>query len=298
MSFWLLRYDELSVREEHFAPGSLGGVAEGLRHGAQGRGQVILLVHGYWNSAGGARKSYDRLRKNLRGRPAISWAERSVFNFYWPSNEARFIPVMPSYVRTVENAKWVAERLANYLSSLRGPNGQSIRIFLIGHSLGCRVILETLRELLASAAQQPNSNHELSGICLMAAAVSVSMVEENPKGNLVDGVKSADRRCCLHSRCDDVLFFLFRGGQWLAGEGGQPAPEAVGRFGNPAKLWTQSEEMLLYGHGDYWKDARTAEPVAEFLGEAVSNKIASRSTPIHRLAPPNDPGRYSSSQDQ
>ena len=127
------------------------------------------------------------------------------------------------------------------------------RVILIGHSLGCRLLLEALKK-------QMKTNYRLE-VFLMAAAVPVSMVK--PGQELNHSISSAEKCTILYSKNDFVLRATFPPGQALAGEGFN---EAVGLKGKPSGVWYKREEMPNYKHGDYWKEKKSAEFIAQQLG--------------------------------
>src|SRR6185369_5317013 len=86
-------------------------------------------------------------------------------------------------------------------------------IIFVAHSLGCRVVLEALRELLDGRAPDAES-HRVPGVCLMAAAVPTFMVDGNAR--LAGAAMVPRASYVLHSRADMVLRFTFPSGQGAA----------------------------------------------------------------------------------
>lgn len=258
--------NELSVRERPVG----GPVAEAVRELTppfpQGGRRVVLLVHGYNDDEKHARDSYDQFAGDLaklsaRARQLLDELGR----VYWPG-DANLGPIsFMSYPFEIEPAIESAQRLAAYLRTLVGPAGTPTEIYLVGHSLGNRVILE----LLDLLAVPPLPLGHVAGACLMAAAVQVDMVEE--AGRLLPGATLPGKTLCLYSRNDLVLHFAFPLGQTAAGEGFFPT--AVGRFGQPPGVWSERRELGGNGHSDYWKDPRAALLVARLLGAAVPGEI-------------------------
>jgi pimeloyl-ACP methyl ester carboxylesterase len=135
---------------------------------------------------------------------------------------------------------WVPRGLAEFLKSI-SPS----EIFFIGHSLGCRVVLETISWLLAP------QKIVLSGFILMAGAVPIHMLV--PTEKLRRAATVARKRYCLYSWIDLVLSVPFGPGQILAGE---PSPYllpiATGLTGAPKGFYDARCSTWL-GHGGYWK---------------------------------------------
>jgi len=143
-------------------------------------------------------------------------------------------------------------------------------VYLIAHSLGNRVILELLQEiigLIADGAVRASLN--FVGIFMMAAAVPVAKVQAG--GELHRPSTSTQRQWVLYSPSDWVLRF-FPLGETFGLDG--LIPRAVGRFGEPKAQWTVPQIMPGYGHSDYWPKATTSVPLAKFLYVAASNQLA------------------------
>jgi hypothetical protein len=213
-----------------------------------------------------------------------------VIGFLWPGDEdIRFIGGL-FYPAKMQAARDSAARLAQFLVSLRGPNGAPIEIVLVAHSLGNRVSLEMITDLLA----QPNRSWgRIEGFVLMAAAVIVGDVDV--QGRLYPAARSLRTRT-LFSETDNVLHWAFPPGETAALEGF--FPQAVGRFGNPYSTWTDKFDLQPYDHGNYFPglmtagrlDDRSAQYVAQFLGASVATTPTSNRILVNTLAPPNEIG--------
>lgn len=227
--------------------------------------RLILLVHGYNNDPFQAGASYFAMRRNLDhilqfcgvDEARRKSMQEGIWELYWPG----YFPLsdrplrglrrrgyegvlsIPSYSLEVGKARsWVASGLARFLAS-RAPS----EVFFIAHSLGCRVVLETILRL--SKAAQPGI--AIAGFLLMAGAVPVHlMLDGAPLG---DCLRSASRRYSLHSWRDAVLLLAFPPGELLAGEvPPYGCPVATGLMGAPVSLW-ESHVNTKLGHSDYWE---------------------------------------------
>ena len=126
---------------------------------------------------------------------------------------------------------------------------------------------------------------------MMAGAVPVAKVRFG--GNLHYAALLAERRYVLHSRSDKVLLLAFATGE-IAGRDALPLPwdwpEAVGRNGNPLTNWTFEAAMRKsgrgngYGHSDYWPGPEVSGPVAQALGMAGVNQIATAPIATNSIA--------------
>jgi hypothetical protein len=266
-----------------------------VRGHLDGNDRVLILIHGYDNSFSDALGSYnaflDRLGTNF---PTYIG---QVAEFFWPGDfPLRVISVL-SYPNQIEPAIESAQRLSVYLGNLKGARNGPMEIDLVGHSLGCRVVLELIA--LWTGGIPPNIR--LKTVALMAAAVLVRHVEQG--GQLRAAARLSDNTLVLHSEGDPVLHWAFPLGETAARE--SFFPTAVGRFGGPLQTWKQHFPMATaagktYGHGSYWPGEESSNAVIAALGGApprtvvekgalenfpsLVNSIPSRSTPVRVLA--------------
>ena len=108
-----------------------------------GNRNVLLLVHGFNNNVSQASEGFTnfaaQIKAALEGRRQQPDA---VFGFHWPGNAAvgpfSFMD-FAGYPVDVARAREAAASLANCLWS--NPDMPMIRLVLVGHSLGCRLLL-------------------------------------------------------------------------------------------------------------------------------------------------------------
>jgi pimeloyl-ACP methyl ester carboxylesterase len=132
------------------------------------------------------------------------------------------------------------------------------QVDFIGHSLGCRVVLETLLAL------RPHAVPIVRRVALMAAAVPSEMLEPGGRFFPLLTLLAAEgtRFDVLHSLQDNVLHYAFPPGQSLAG-GGVGSARALGRYGPspvmPGFRTTMGDrEIVGAAHGDYWGKGNAA----------------------------------------
>jgi hypothetical protein len=230
--------------------------------------RLILLVHGYNVSKPSANKSYAKFRERFKRYPALGLQIREV---YWPG-DVKF-PLIGTllFPLKIPVAIQTGERLEKYLRDriFDFNIDKPIQLVLIGHSLGCRVILETLR-VMADRRQRPPYE---AYIFLMAAGVPVQLVE--PDKPLRKAAEFAVESHIFCSIGDEALLF-FPIGQKLAGEKSVTSFEAVGSRGNPRDgLWTDIYPQS-YLHGDYWTDPDVAGEILYRLGLPTQRSIRER----------------------
>lgn len=268
---------------------------------AVGRG-LVLLVHGFNNTLEDATGSYDgffRVQRELAQIPdARALADNRVFvRVLWPG-DAKWGVLSPLYYpRSVTAGVLCAERFGAALRALAAGRAEPLDVWIVGHSMGCRIALEILRWI----TQTPSLR--VSRLVLMAGAVPTYRLEATAQkpGSLrkaYDDTLGARAGACrsLYSSWDGVLAGAFPYGQSLA-EGDEGfTPVALGheywQAGVPLAGHTQGE-VHGAGHSDYWGGEkktheialRAQKQVAEFLGfqssaarDTVEREAAGRQT--------------------
>lgn len=238
-------------------PGVLEGSAAGGR-----RTECLVLVHGFNNHAGEAAAAYLGFRGIQREHNPQLTAEALeclLADAYWPGDARWAGPVdwldFLVYPAAVHTAVEAGPALAQLLRALQAQG--LLRVSLVGHSLGCRVVLETVRDLL------DHGGPALGRIALMAAAVPVEMVSAQGQFETVfqrlqaQGVQVQ----VLHSSSDWVLRGAFPPGQALAGPS-EASIRALGLKGPPPSMPGVGGSVTACpvpeaGHSDYWGHERS-----------------------------------------
>jgi len=269
---------DISVRREGTGAVAAFPVATPPRW-MEGQRHVVLLVHGYNADERAARRTFDAFLRMLPARfPTVG-------RFYWPGDADWGVFSALCYPSKIPVARQSAATLAGYLAGLRGPGGGPVELTLVGHSLGCRVILELLEDL----SWLKEARAVVRVVVLMGAAVPVDLIE--PGGSLRPSALQPFHRHVYHSDDDRVLRFAFPAGQALAKlAGNEPARslEAVGLHGRPESYASQRRDLRGNRHSDYWKDRRAVRTVATLLGSALPRALEPRTLPTAELpeAPP------------
>lgn len=271
-SDWSPRCYRLSVRVEADRGRGIAPAVKDLDGLAVARPRtVLLLVHGFNNSPADAESSYDDFLDNLKNtllRGRIR--PEAVAEFHWPGNVAmgpfRFMDTV-GYPFDVPQAIGSARVLAEFLWSQ--PALRESHLVIVGHSLGCRLVLEALRRLPAAL-----TGPLVDFVVLMAAAVPVIYAE--PGGILETPRLPRDRLLKFCSTDDWVLWLAFPAGQTVAQDGGV-MPVAIGRYGEPATLGNR--QPTKNGHSEYWKDAETARAVAQIYDPTLTRSIRPHTLP-------------------
>jgi len=244
-------------------------VFHGLLPDALARRTCLVLIHGFNNSDSGAATAYFAFRK--RERALFNTVDPDAFeaqfgDTFWPGDaqwgffdKLDFL-IYPTAVHTAVDA---AKDLDALLAKL--PNLE--RVDFIAHSLGARVVLETLVLL------RKRSLPKIGRVVLMAPAVPSEMLE--PGGKFFDllmqlWAEGIEVRV-LHSLDDKVLHWAFPPGQSLAGKA-EASERALGRYGPSVMMpgWSKTlKGITITGadHGDYWGDG-AAGPSLQSTTEA------------------------------
>ncbi|MDH3459675.1 MAG: alpha/beta hydrolase [Burkholderiaceae bacterium] len=223
-----------------------------LRNGAgDGRREAVVLVHGFNNHYGEAAAAFQGFRnQQYRRDPSLlpPSLETMLADAHWPGDaawgKADLVDFLV-YPFAVGTAKKAGPVLANFLGRL--PNLEIVHF--IGHSLGCRVVLEAIRALAARP--------RVGKVCLMAAAVPVFQVEWG--GRLESAMVRAQQVLVLYSGRDIVLTGAFPPGQFAAGRGEGMFPLALGHERPPPTVAGMVDAIEISGadHGDYWGHSNT-----------------------------------------
>jgi pimeloyl-ACP methyl ester carboxylesterase len=246
--------------------------------GAQPRSQkdLIVLVHGFNNNRHQAQEAYSgfrELQKGLLDPASGARFEDMLGDAFWPGDANYAGPLdlvdFLVYPATIDRAKRTAVVLSEHLRQRLDV----LNLYFVGHSMGCRVVLETIARLRAD----PTFQIPIRKVCLLAAAVPTFAVF--PGGSLERAFVAADQVQVLHSKDDIVLSGAFPTGQTLAGDGFFPT--AIGRHGevpcSPGRVTVQSVEGA--GHSDYWgwtssmPSAKAAGFIGRFLGVAAMGRV-------------------------
>jgi hypothetical protein len=245
----------------------------------QGATKLLIFIHGYNNTQLQAERSYGVFQARLTKLKGYARA-----GFYWPGDNMRrqAIEVTPPptwrtwlsaiyYDRQVGNAvrsgRLLADRVRAEIDHRRArierkQPSSPFEIYIVAHSLGCRVALEFLQRL--SVLHKADVRFPL--VVLMAAAVP--QAEVGSEADLRDGLLAAADVLIYSSDDDHALGIVFRIGQFghrklrdlfsrnhsaLGSTGVEPAPRVHRR--HEAKR----------GHGDYWP----AEGIALEVQESI-----------------------------
>lgn len=277
----------LSLRSQPERGGPVRATVEdkdGLERDTDWR-HLLVLVHGFNNAESAAEQQYDGYVDILRpGLEKSRVTPDAVAKFHWPGNEAIGpFPIfdVAGYPVDVKRAVESVRPLGEFLSRLITIPPAGRLISFVGHSLGCRLIVEAMCRLGAAGAAGP----PLAVVMLMAAAVPVALAEAGQP--LARAPVAAAKVLKAYSRADWVLLLAFPAGQslaWAAGIERATYVEAIGRNGNPAGFG-ESLSRKGNGHGDYWTDEFAAAMLLLTMDATLRSLPPPAEIPPHDLPP-------------
>ncbi|SRR5215204_27921 len=140
--------------------------------------EVAIIVHGWGLNETLAKERFDRVKMSLENQSYII----PIVGFSWNSNV--------TWSNAQSMAKENGPKLADFIFDLEDtckqqPNNKEVKIRLVGHSLGARVILSSLDSLHNNSTWN-NNNFIIESVHLMAAAVDNEEVSKNQQDILND----------------------------------------------------------------------------------------------------------------
>jgi len=139
--------------------------------------EIAIVVHGWYLNEVQARERFDRVKMSLENG---SYTNVSLVGFSWPSDT----PWVAAELVAKENGPKLADFILSVLNSCKQQN-IDVKIRLIGHSLGARVILSSLDSLHKDPIWKRNG-FKIESVHLMGAAVDNEEVSKDPQDILGD----------------------------------------------------------------------------------------------------------------
>jgi pimeloyl-ACP methyl ester carboxylesterase len=242
-------------------------VSEGLRSDLAAE-RLIVLIHGYNNSVPKAQGSYaafqNRLRKAIGAWGYVGLGK--VWEFHWPGDHPNQVVSTASYAARIGDARDAGRLLGIFLAQLR----PSQAVWLIAHSLGCRVALHTVKTVRDLGAAYAGARIEQ--VFLLAAAVPVRYCTAGRAYPSPVAPGSAEH--AFYSSNDEALGWKFNQGQAMYGEPG----DAVGLSGRPDGRWEPPPFRTGLKHGEYWRSELVAEELCRRTGQLPDS--SSRERPL------------------
>jgi pimeloyl-ACP methyl ester carboxylesterase len=140
--------------------------------------EVAIIAHGWGLNENQAKERFDRVKMSLEH---SGYRNISVIGFSWDSN----VTWSHATVVSNDNGPKLADFVSSFMNTCKVHNHKEVKIRLIGHSLGSRVILSSLDSLHRNSTWN-NNNFKIASVHLMGAAVDNEEVSKNQQDIIND----------------------------------------------------------------------------------------------------------------
>jgi esterase/lipase superfamily enzyme len=141
--------------------------------------EVIIVVHGWGINEAKAKERFDRVKLSLENN---SYYNTSLVGFSWKSDL-----IWSEAKKTAnDNGATLAKFIFDLINTCKQEFGKDIKVRLIGHSLGARVILSSLNNLLKNLYWK-NNNYTIASVNLLGATVDNEEVSKFKRDIDIDG---------------------------------------------------------------------------------------------------------------
>jgi hypothetical protein len=140
--------------------------------------EVAIVVHGWLLTENQAKERFDRVKMSLENN---TYTNISLVGFSWPSDT----PWIAAKFVAKENGPKLADFILGLMNTCKRQHNKDVKIRLIGHSLGARVILSSL-DSLHKASIWNSTGFKIASVHLMGAAVDDEEISKNPQDILGD----------------------------------------------------------------------------------------------------------------
>lgn len=245
---------------------------------------IVFFVHGFNNDLGAASAAYSRFL------PLLGDVSAQVIGVYWPGDSWAG---GANYMQALERVPAIARRFAQLLYSSALGSGR-LDVSFVCHSLGGRLVLETLRELSALVKRQPLPSLVVHRVAFMAGAIPTSRLDRRQALNVALRALGA-RSMSVYSEADRVLHYAFPMGESLAGAAFFPTALGRRRWGGADAVQPELSQVEnpRADHSDYWGGstrngaaieyaARVVRGFVPLGGKPPARSVASRATSAAR----------------
>ncbi len=250
---------------------------------------IFLYSHGWWTDAIQAMQGYNRFTiefsAQFRSVAVLSGLPTLSIGIHWPSTLTEDQFSLLNYAEALsfftmeKRADTVGENcghaLLKFILNGRPPGPDPLRVHLVGHSFGCKVVCKALQQIAEESATDPLPGNVAFNVVLLQAAFDNDELEPSKDYGGITGLPGL-RLLITHSDRDRALStlypkaheiaHLFHNVQPALGSSG-PTPGIVNRF--------ESVRSIVVG-ADY-----EPGPLAERL-------IVADLTPLHDAHPENN----------
>ena len=244
--FW--NPDKLSNKTEIVQDNPHISLTEDLKHK-----KVLLLVHGYNNSAEEALKTYYLIHDKVETLtdPDGKKLYDIVIGYLWPGYDHKL-----EYIEAKENALKLAERMRKHLQFL---SAKAAKLDLLVHSMGNRLVLESLNFVSLHPKRKLVQNYYA-----LAAAVDNESIEKNNKYYI--STLNCQHLYVFYSEHDEVLKFCYKIAEFDNALG-YDGIENIKKL--PSNVNLIDCTALISGHSLYF----TAQPIYQFIMQQHLNQL-------------------------
>jgi Alpha/beta hydrolase of unknown function (DUF900) len=244
--------------------------------------EFVLLVHGYNDHRSYAECAYSQFLNmcNSVSNGGFSYKYK-VAKLHWPGDQTNSLKGDVDYPASLQHAIGSGAILATFLHGLattQMAKGNVLRIHWVAHSLGNRLVLETI-----AALRKTNITIQFPTFAMMAPAVRSNVLDID--SDLRAAALTPESTSSLHSTGDRVLEWAFPPGQTISGDGF--FPEALGRHGNPLQLTANTQSFNWFGHSDYWFSPYSVAYALSSMGIVIDRRTIPNDTADHVPPPAN-----------
>ena len=249
-----------------------GGLAEAAHTvggwDPEGYDLLVFIVHGFNNSFGRAQQRWDSdVFPKIQSLVRIRRKRVAVALFFWPGDShGPKAMSASSYPFRIQSAIDAGVLLGEYIVRI-AENSPAMNVSLVGHSLGCRVVLSAAKSLCSMSFEA-----RLEQVILLGAAVPVGDCQP-PGPWQIDRLPG--RQSVYYSSEDTILRRYFPIGETIARRSGvisNPPFDAVGLGGLPLDRWSHCVEVSGIDHDQYLVKSTTLRPIAEMFGLTTSKE--------------------------
>lgn len=241
--FWDLRIRGGMVTSKR----ELSGLAE-VQSAVAGK-RILMLVHGYNNELEDVTRAYDLIENQVQRLMGNQYD--LVIGYTWPAGNDRF-----DYFSAKTRSGALAPRFRDNLRQLHNSATRPKSLDVMGHSMGTRLIFESLKHL--------NTRNVIRNLINMASAVDNESIETNREYFPANGrVKNS---FVFHSRHDHVLNVAYRIAEWDLALGLHGPEDPADVMQHSKHTYVVNCKRVIRSHGDY----KGNDDVFEYLNANVA----------------------------
>jgi pimeloyl-ACP methyl ester carboxylesterase len=193
---------------------------------------VVIFVHGFYTNDGQVIYQSNLVKKSLNSL-GINY---SIIGFSWDSNAiGSFYPPRFPWEVAIDIANQNGIKLASFISDFKSqPQCEHVNIRLVSHSLGARVVLNTLKELHDPFQFQLWNQNDFTVASIHLLGAAINPLEVSTRSGYSGIPIQEETEYLLNGYCleDDILQFTYYNVELHAALGTVEASDMVPTSGN------------------------------------------------------------------